>query len=158
MTETTGILIHLAVAALLFVVGVHNVIDWRRKRLALKQLSKRKAKPTRGPDGRWRAQGHLRSRLLLAWSRLRPRRTSAEIQRRILVGEDRSQSRARSEPPGRATRAVVASAHRVGVRTPKADIARQVAKISRLKDRSQFLNDVHSLRNRRLNLRLNLKP
>jgi hypothetical protein len=56
MTTTTGILIHLAVAALLLAVGVHNIIDWRRNRLALKPSPAKIRQPLkRGPDGRWRA-------------------------------------------------------------------------------------------------------
>jgi hypothetical protein len=45
MTET---LIHLAAAALLLVIGVYNIIDWRRKRLA-----RPRPRRTRGPDGRF---------------------------------------------------------------------------------------------------------
>lgn len=44
MIET---LIHLAAAALLLVIGVYNLADWRRKRLA------RPRPRTRGPDGRF---------------------------------------------------------------------------------------------------------
>jgi hypothetical protein len=51
MTET---LIHLAMAAFLFAVGVYNVVDWQRKRMA-RRLSLPRPKPVRGPDGRWRA-------------------------------------------------------------------------------------------------------
>jgi hypothetical protein len=40
-------MIHLAAAALLLVLGVYNVIDWRRKRLA------RPRPRVRGPDGRF---------------------------------------------------------------------------------------------------------
>jgi hypothetical protein len=47
-----ALMLHLAAAALLLVLGVYNVVDWRRKRMA--RLLSRKRPVTRGPDGRFR--------------------------------------------------------------------------------------------------------